>query len=202
MRRVRRLLVLALAGALTRELPAQSAQAISIQGSGLFNVVLGNVFTGLNDGVGAEAQVRYTPSAFSVGAGFQYTTHTLDSTLALAQTVQDAQLYGGFVEPRYRIYAGSNVVAPYISARFSLLKVGFSGNELSLSSSFLQMNGGGGLLVRLGPRVNLDVGATYGYGRLSKGTATFASTRTRQLVPSSSGSNIVARLGLAIGLGG
>ena len=196
MPRVRCLLVLALVGALTRELQAQSAQAISIQGSALFNAVFGNVFTGLNDGVGAEAQVRYTPSAFSVGAGFQYTTHELEGRS------EDARLYGGFVEPRYRIYTGSNVVAPYVSARFSLLKVGFSGNELSLSSSFVQMNGGGGLLVRLGPRVNLDVGATYGYNRLADGSLTFSSTGTVVPVPSSSGSNIVARLGLAIGLGG
>jgi hypothetical protein len=207
MRRVRRVLVLVLAGMLSRELEAQSAQAISLQSSGLYNAIFGDVFTDLNDGLGAEVQLRYTPSAFSVGAGFQYTTHEVEAWQpeleALVEGLpEDVQLYGGFVEPRYRIYAGSDVVAPYVSARFSLLKVGFPGDEFSLSSSYIQMNGGGGLLVRLGPRVNLDVGATFGYNRQSAGTLSVASTDDEFRARSSSGSNIVARLGLAIGLGG
>ncbi|MGH7525628.1 MAG: hypothetical protein ACREMX_02885 [Gemmatimonadales bacterium] len=196
MRGVRRILGLIVAGLLSRELAAQSAQPISLQGSGLFNAVFGNVFTGLRDGIGAEAQIRYTPGAFSVGAGFQYTNHELEGRS------EDARLYGGFVEPRYRIHAGSNVVAPYLSARFSLLKVGFSGGDLSLSSTFMQLNGGGGLLLRLGSRVNLDLGATYGYNRLGDGTLTRESSGSSVPVKSSSGSNVVARLGLAIGLGG
>lgn len=196
MRGVRRILGLIVAGLLSRELAAQSAQPISLQGSGLFNAVFGNVFTGLRDGIGGEAQTRYTPGAFSVGAGFQYTNHELEGRS------EDARLYGGFVEPRYRIHAGSNVVAPYLSARFSLLKVGFSGGDLSLSSTFMQLNGGGGLLLRLGSRVNLDLGATYGYNRLGDGTLTRESSGSSVPVKSSSGSNVVARLGLAIGLGG
>ena len=56
---------------------AQSAQAISLQVSGLYNDVYGNVFDGLEDGIGGETQVRYTPGALSVGAGFQYTSHGL-----------------------------------------------------------------------------------------------------------------------------
>ncbi len=94
------------------------------------------------------------------------------------------------------------MLAPYVSARFSLLKVGFSGGDLALSSSFIQVNGGGGLLVRLGARVNLDVGATYGYNRLGAGNLTSNSSGSSLPVESSSGSNIVARLGLAVGLGG
>lgn len=186
---------MAIVGTLSRELEAQSAQPISLQISGLFNGVFGDVFTGLRDGIGAEAQLRYTPSAFSIGAGFQYTTHELEGRS------EDARLYGGFLEPRYRVHAGSNVVAPYLSVRFSLLKVGFSGGDLSLSSSFIQLNGGGGLLYRLGSRVNLDLGATYGYNRLGDGTLTRESAGSSVPVESSSGSNVVVRLGLAIGLG-
>jgi hypothetical protein len=176
-------------------LQAQSAQPVSLQGSVLFNGVFGNAFTGLEDGIGAEAQIRYTPSAFSIGAGFQYTVHQIDNRS------EDAQIYGGFIEPRYRIHAGSNVVAPYVSARFSLLKVGFSGGDLSLSSSFIQLNAGGGLLYRMGSRINLDLGATFGYNRLGDGTLTSESTGGSVPVESSTGSNIVARLGVAIGLG-
>jgi hypothetical protein len=183
-----------LLGALCGNLEAQSAQSFSLQVSGLVNGVFGDVFTGLQDGIGTEAQFRYTPGALSVGAGFQFTVHDLQGR------TENARLYGGFIEPRYRIHAGSNVVAPYVSARFSVLKVGFSGGDLSLSSTFMQLNGGGGLLIRLGSRLNLDVGATFGYNRLGNGTLTSKASGTAVPVESSSGSNVVIRLGLAIGL--
>jgi hypothetical protein len=178
------------------KLNAQSAQAISLQVSGLYNGVFGNVFDGLQDGFGGEAQIRYTPGALSLGAGFQYTSHGLDLF------TESARLYGGFFEPRYRIHTGSNVLAPYISARFSVLKMGFSGGDLSVSSNFIQLNGGGGLLYRIGPRINLDLGATYGYDRLGAGT--FSSERDGPIdtFQSRSGSNVVVRLGFAVGLGG
>ena len=175
---------------------AQSAQAISLQGSGLFNGVFGKVFQGLQNGFGGEAQIRYTPSAFSIGGGFQYTIHNITNA------TEDAKLYGAFIEPRYRIHTGSYVLAPYVSARFALLKVGFTGGNLSISSNFLQLNGGGGLLYRLGPRVNLDIGATYGYDRLGAGTVRSKRTGTSSRFDSSSGSNVVVRLGFAFGIGG
>lgn len=181
-------------GILCGDLEAQSAQPFSLQASGLVNGVFGDVFTGLQDGVGGEAQFRYTPGALSVGAGFQFTVHELEGRM------EDARLYGGFIEPRHRIHVGSNVVAPYISARLSLLKVGFSGGDLKLSSTFMQLNGGGGVLTRLSSRVNLDLGATFGYNRLGNGTLTRKSSGTAIPVESSSGSNIVIRLGLALGL--
>jgi hypothetical protein len=186
----------ALGGVLSGELAAQSAQAISVQVSGLYNGVFGNVFDGLQDGIGGEAQIRYTPGALSVGAGFQYTNHGLE------MRPEDTRLYGGFLEPRYRIHTGSNVLAPYLSARFSLLKVGFSGGDLSVSSTFLQLNGGGGVLYRIGPRLNLDLGATYGYNRLGSGTLRSERNGTQTPFASSSGSNVVVRFGFAVGIGG
>jgi hypothetical protein len=190
------LLPLLAAPLLPRTLAAQSAQAISLQISGLYNGVFGNVFDGLNNGVGGEAQIRYTPGALSLGAGFQYTVHELDVH------PEDARLYGGFFEPRYRIRTGSNVVAPYVSARFAVMKMGFSGGDLSMSSTFIQLNGGGGLLFRLGPRLNLDAGATYGYDRLGSGAFISKSSGPIANFGSTSGSNVVVRLGLALGLGG
>lgn len=197
MRRVRSFLILlAIGTTLGDGLEAQSAQAISIQVSGLYNGVFGNVFSGLQDGIGGEAQIRYTPGALSLGAGFQYTSHGLDIRS------ESARLYGGFFEPRYRIHTGSNVVAPYVSGRFSVLKVGFSGGDLSITSTFIQLNGGGGLLYRIGPRLNLDVGATFGYNRLGSGELKSESNGTSTAFDSSSGSNLVFRLGFAFGLGG
>jgi hypothetical protein len=187
---------LALVTPLRTDLEAQSAQAISLQASGLLNGVFGRVFQGLQNGYGGEAQIRYTPSAFSVGGGFQYTIHHIRNR------TEDLKLYGGFIEPRYRIHTGSYVLAPYVSARFSLLKVGFTGGDLSISSNFIQLNGGGGLLYRLGPRINLDVGATYGYDRLGSGTLRRKASNTSTHFNSSSGSNVVVRLGFAVGIGG
>ena len=181
-------------GTLCGDLEAQSAQPFSLQASALVNGVFGDVFTGLKDGLGGEAQFRYTPGALSIGAGFQFTIHELEGRM------ENTRLYGGFIEPRHRIHVGSNEVAPYVSVRFSVLKVGFSGGDLSLSSTFMQLNGGGGLLTRLGSRLNLDLGATFGYNRLGNGTLTSKSRGTAVPVESSSGSNIVIRLGLAIGL--
>ena len=196
MRWTRSALLILAATAMFSDLEAQSAQAISLQVSGLYNGLFGTVFQGLNHGAGAEAQLRYTPGALSFGAGFQITRHGFHTP----SFDENVRLYGGFIEPRYRIHTGSYVVAPYVSARFAILKMGFSGG-LSVSSTFIQLNGGGGLLYRLSPRVNLDVGATYGYDRLGAGT--FSSQQgTIGTFPARSGSNVVVRLGFAVGLGG
>ena len=58
------------------------------------------------------------------------------------------------------------------------------------------INGGGGVLVVLSDRVNLDVGATLGYRKL--GNVRFMGVP----VDMGSGVNGIARVGLAIGLGG
>src|SRR5215208_6702881 len=186
----------------TGRLSAQSAQAVSLQVSGLYNVVFGNVFENLKNGLGGEAQIRYTPGALSYGLGFQYTAHDRPPVQPGDPESLDARLYGAFIEPRYRIHTGSNVAAPYLSARFSLLKVGFSDSDFSLSSSFIQINGGGGLLYRLGSRLNLDMGATFGYNRLGEGTLTSKSNNTGTNVEASSGANLVVRVGFALGIGG
>lgn len=206
MKRSRSILLPLLATGLVRtELQAQSAQAISLQVSGLYNGLYGDVFGAFKNGIGGEAQIRYTPGALSVGAGFQYTAHGRKPSPPTDPEPVDASLYGGFIEPRYRIHTGSNVIAPYVSARFSLLKPGFDGGSLSFSSTFIQLNAGGGLLYRLGPRFNLDAGATFGYNHQGGGTLTGVTsdgTPVHERVESDSGTNMVVRLGLAVGLGG
>jgi hypothetical protein len=186
----------------SNRLAAQSAQAVSLQVSGLYNVVFGNVFQNLKNGLGGEAQIRYTPGALSFGVGFQYTTHDWRPAQPGDPKSLDVRLYGAFIEPRYRIYTGSNVAAPYLSARFSLLKVGFSNPDFSLNSSFVQINGGGGLLYRLGSRLNLDMGATFGFNRVGDGELRSKSNGTFEPFESSSGANLVVRVGFALGIGG
>jgi len=170
-------------------------------------------------GFGAEAQVRYTPSAFSFGVGFQWTTHSthiFDSIPVQFPTISfvdepSVQLYGVFFEPRYTININSNSIAPYVSARLSGLKVknevsitdGTETVTLTSTATGVAINGGGGILVRLSSRINLDAGVTVGY--ISFGDLTLEFTPSDpafppQTIPTDSGTNILGRLGFAIGL--
>ena len=182
---------------------AQTAQRFSIQVSGLGNTLFGDDFTGLNTGFGGEAQLRYNPSAFSIGGGIQYTTHSVDLD---ALGIQDqgfdfsSSLVGFFVEPRYVFDMGSDRAAPYVSSRFSIsnltVKAEFMGASAEVTDTGITVNAGGGMLVRMGARSNLDLGATFGYKRLgaiSSGTGDDSS---------GSGTNIIYRIGIAFGLGG
>jgi hypothetical protein len=112
----------------------------------------------------------------------------------------NSSLTGFFVEPRYVFDMGSDRAAPYISSRFSVsnltLKADLDGETAELTDTGLTVNGGGGVLVRVNQRTNLDFGATFGYKRLgviSSGTGEDAE---------GSGTNIIYRIGIAFGLGG
>lgn len=174
---------------------AQTAQRFSVQASGLYANLFGDAFANVGRGLGGEAQLRYTPGAFSIGAGFQYTDHDTPGT-------PDAtfHLYGGFLEPRYVLDVGSSTLFPYVSTRFSILsqKITRPNPQIEISASGVTLNGGGGVLFRLGSRVNLDVGSTFGYTHFGD-SETDGSTNPNT---SQSGSNVVVRIGLAVGLGG
>lgn len=175
---------------------AQSAQRLSIQGSGLFAKLYGSAYAGLQKGYGVEVQARFTPGAWSFGGGVQYTRHSITGLN------QKLKLYGGFVEPRYVIVLRSNVFAPYVSARFSLLKQQLTVGDVSGSATGVTLNGGGGVLVRLSSRLNLDVGSTYGYTKFGDFVVRNHSNGLTFTGPSGSGSNLVVRVGLALGLAG
>lgn len=221
---MRRSLTLALAGlmAATMSLPAQSAQQWSVQGSGLMATLSGAAYFGTNYGSdrGGEAQLRYTTRVgWSFGAGYQKTTN-------IAHT-----LSGPFFEPRYSFVLGDNErIFPYLSGRFSYLNLQQSTFNYSCAStcdstsyasgqnstSGSTIGAGGGLLLRLTSRVNMDVGATYGWNHFGDITATVNQNnctydtngtptctylgQVTSKTPAGSGSNLVGRLGLAIGL--
>lgn len=178
---------------------AQSAQRWSIQASGLYVGVGGEAYDGLDNGAGGEVQVRLTPSLWSYGLGAQYSSHELSQAPG-----NSISLSGVFFEPRRVFDVGSARYAPYLSGRAAFLQQEADfGNGTTLTASGFQANVGGGVLTRLTPRVNLDLGATV--GAINFGDAelkqngqvqgTFSGT-------SGTGQNIVFRAGLAIGLGG
>ena len=173
---------------------AQSNQRFSVQGSLLRAQLLGDAYPGFASGYGFEVQLRYTHSALSVGGGYQGTSH------ALAGFTEKVNLSGVFIEPRYvlvRWRRGSLV--PYVSSRFSLLQQRISLQGLSSSATGLTVNVGGGILVRLTRRTNGEVGVTYGFTNFGDFTLKQPNGQTTR-GPSGSGSNIVARIGLAVGL--
>ncbi len=193
-----------IAGALTSSsLEAQSAQKLSIQVSGLYVGTFGEAYEGLENGPGAEFQIRYTPSVWSFGFGAQISSHGFSDAVLGDESVK---LAGVFLEPRRTIDVGSSQFAPYVSARLAFLKqsldVDIQGTSVSASASGAQLNAGGGVLVRLTPRVNLDLGATIGlinFGDVEMTIPGFGSTTIDG--SSGTGQNLVLRVGLAIGLG-
>jgi hypothetical protein len=177
---------------------AQTAQRFSVQASGLFVTLSGDAYENLKNGPGFEAQLRFNPGALSIGGGFQYSNHDVDDP-TLDGSIK---LLGGFLEPRYVIATSSTTFAPYISSRLAYLRQsldleGFEGN-----SNGFQINGGGGIIMRLGGNVNLDLGATFGYIDFGEATVKDKSTGIEtKTEDADSGTNWVFRIGLAFGLG-
>ena len=80
---------------------AQVRSPISVQASALYENVYGDaaqwrVNESLPAGFGAEGQIRYTPSALSLGGGVQWTTHDWTDT----GKGSHLRLLGVFIEPR------------------------------------------------------------------------------------------------------
>jgi hypothetical protein len=192
--------------------PAQTAQPISLQLSALYEGLAGEAFDDVRPGTGYEAQLRYTRGAWSVGLGYQATRHRYrycalpaSNGSCLANIVGRISGSGIFFEPRYVFDAGSDVFAPYMSGRFSIVKQNNVGDPLyDFSVTGSSANGGGGMLFRVTPRINFDAGATVGYTRFSSYQAVDRQTGMEfsGSTGGASGSNFVVRVGVAIGIGG
>jgi hypothetical protein len=185
-----------LATFVTGTIRAQSAQSLSVQGSGLYLNLFGNAFEGADAGYGFEAQVRYTPSAFSIGAGLQYTSHPV------AGQDKHAKLVGGFIEPRYVFSTSSSTFFPYLSARGYVVRLTSENpaTTIKITSTGIAANGGGGVLVRVASRVNIDLGATYGYIKFNDFKIKNQTNGIEGTSDGNHGSNIVGRVGLTFGL--
>ena len=172
---------------------AQSAQRWSAQVSALYASLSGDAFKSFNAGGGVEGQGRYTMrNGFSFGAGWQYTTHKINGL------ANNATLQGPFIEPRYTFVVGDNEsFFPYASARAAFLEQSLSDAGFTATSSGQTYGAGGGVLIRVASRLNLDLGATAGY--TSFGDASFNGQKFTGY-PTGSGTNFILRAGLAYGL--
>ena len=193
---------LALLGATTvPALHAQSAQRFSVQASGLAVSTLGEAYEGMNAGGGLEAQLRYTPGLWSFGLGWQLSTHSIEESNLGDDSVL---LSGVFFEPRRTFDVGSSRFAPYASARLAYLRESVDpeveGQSFNASASGTQLNVGGGMLLRVSPRVNVDLGATFGMINFGDLKLTVPGSGTMNLGSSGSGQNVVVRAGLSVGM--
>ena len=135
---------------LARSSAAQAVQPLSVQGSALYTV---QSFGEGNDvgGAGFEAQLRYNPSRFSFGLGYQYSAHSSGG--------DDIKLSGVFFEPRFLFPIGSGRVAPYVAGRVAMLRLKNDfANYGEFSTSGRALGVGAGFLTRLTYRLNLDIG--------------------------------------------
>lgn len=170
---------LAVALALPCEATAQTAQRFSIQISALGVQLTGEPNEELAFGGGGELQVRWNPSAFSIGIGGQTTRHELDRVTVTFK--------GGFIEPRYILTSLGESVGLYVSGRLMSLDATFEVAGIERSIEGTAVSGGGGLLIRLGGRLNGELGVTIGKEFYDGNAA--------------EGATVVTRIGLAIGLG-
>jgi len=161
------------------EAQAQTAQTWSIQLSALGVQLTGVANDDLAFGGGGELQLRWNPNRFSIGVGGQTTVHTLENVTVTYR--------GGFVEPRYILTSFGNSVALYGSARLMTLSATVELLSVQREIDGWALGGGGGLLIRLGGRVNGDLG-------LTAGKEWYNGDR-------SNGTTVVTRIGLAVGLG-
>ncbi len=190
---LRWVMMVVIAAAWSETAQGQTAQAFSIQGSAIYVVAGGDAFAGTEAGPGVELQLRRNISQLSIGVGFQYSRHDF-------QGLPDPlNLVGGFIEPRYVFPGSSSTWAPYASGRLAVFQQAISSEGIGASAIGGQINGGGGVLVRLSRNTNLDVGATFGLLRFGELTVNRLGSTERY--PSSSGTNFVIRMGLAVGLG-
>lgn len=178
-------------------LRAQTAQPFSVQVSALYAGLSGEAYNNFHAGPGFEAQLRYThPSGFSFGAGYQSTRHHVDGVSS------DGTLVGPFFEPRYTFeIRGQDNLFPYASLRLSSLKQRIDNQGFRTTASGFTANAGGGLLIRLASRANLDVGATFGYTSFSDFVVISPSTGKQVLGgKTGSGTAFVLRTGLSLGI--
>lgn len=164
---------------------AQSQQRWSIQGSGalVFPTAEETDFEN-STRLGWEAQVRYTFSRFSLGGGYQRST-----VYQFAESDFSAAVSVLFAEPRYVVTAGSRA-ALYLAGRVGVSQLVCNPTQdCADQGAHFAAGGGGGVLVRLGTRVSLDLGSQY---FTTQYDITDGQSRTAGYV--------LARLGLSIGL--
>ena len=170
-----------------------TAQSFSFSAGGIYAALNGSDFDGINAGLGVDGQLRYhTRGGVSVGAGIQYTSHGIDGF------DPNFGVRAFFADFRYSFEnASSSSITPYIAARGALAHYGVSQGGNSATANGTAFGPAGGMLIRLAPTMQLDVGIVW----YSVHFGNISANGTEQPDTKSSGSALALRAGVAFGFG-
>lgn len=169
------------------------AQNFSLAGGGLYATLNGDDFQGINAGLGGDLQFRYhAAGGVSIGGGVQYTSHGIEGL------DPNFGVRAFFADFRYAFErAASPSVTPYLGARVGLAHYGVSSGGSTLSANGTAFGPVGGLLLRLAPTTQLDVGMAW----FSVHFGNFSVDGTEQPDTKASGSALAVRAGVVVGFG-
>ncbi len=171
--------------------PPAAAQA-SLGIAGLYASLGGSDFDGIGSGIGGEASVWFPAgTSFMIGGGAHYTSHGIDGI------DENLSVLAIFVEPRYRFQTGGKV-KPYIAGRAAWARNSASSGGVDISATGFYFGGGGGLMVPVGAKLDLDFEVLF--NSVSFGDVDVDGTS--QSGTDASGTALVARVGLLFRLGG
>ncbi|MGH9894599.1 MAG: hypothetical protein ACREA0_21995 [bacterium] len=187
MRALRALAIVAAAGVVATPAVAQ----VSIGAAGLYASLNGSDFDGTDAGFGLDAQVRFPiGSSASLGFGGQWTSHGVQGA------TNNLTVLGVFGEPRF-MFTTAGSVKPYLMARGGYVRESFSESGFDASASGYYVGGGGGLVLAAGSSLTVDLAVflnTVSFGDVTVNGSKVSNSNT-------SGSALVVRAGIVIGLG-
>ena len=171
---------------------AQHRQApmFTIEGGANYQALRGNIFSDLDDGRGAEAQITVGISNLSVSGGYQRSWHGVAGTGVAGAGARQAVLSGFYVEPRLALPFAASNFTPYLYGRGGLLERAETIKDKEFTSTATQIGGGVGSLIYLAKGVQLNLGG--GYQFLRAGRRISDDTRAK-------GGAFVMRAGLTLG---
>ena len=168
--------------------------SLSLEGNVLYTTFQGRDFRDLNDGGGFEAQANIGVGAFSLGGGWLRTTH------GITGASEDAVQSGPYVEPRLALPFYYTNFTPYLMGRVARITQRVETATGDVESTGTALGGGLGMLVRLTPGVQLNMGLLYSSLRLgSAGTGVRDDARAGS---GGDGATLGFRAGLSVGGGG
>ena len=171
---------------------AQQRQApmFTVEAAANYQALRGNVFSDLNDGRGAEAQLTVGISNLAVSAGYQRSWHDVIGSAQQGGVPRQATISGFYIEPRLALPFAASNFTPYLYGRGGLLERAETIRNSEYKSNITQLGGGLGSMIYLAKGVQLNLAGGYQFLRAGKRIAD--DTRAN-------GGAFVMRAGLSLG---
>ena len=169
-----------------------AAQGIGVEAAGMYATLSGDDFTGIDAGMGFDAQLRINvASRFSLGGGFQMTSHGNNVV------PDNFKVSAFFAEPRLTFSMPASPLTPFLGARVGRLSSKIESGGTEQTASGWEYGATGGAMFRAGPMLNIVVAVMYA-------AASFGDIEvngTSQPNSDTSGSSLILRAGVNLRLG-